>query len=173
MRTFDEAFGDWWSLLQDRYGKTKSAVTARFYHRTLKARLTVEELDEAMARVAYGSKFFPSPEEIVQAVGGSGEATALRQWELAERAIRGLDPDLSRLSGSGQRAVRLLGGLRHLKQMKEADLPFRRQEFLTLYEHADEIHQREQHELPPWTEEGRGTMKRIVGDVDEVDRKAS
>lgn len=166
MRGFDEAFGDWWAVLSDRFSREPSQATTRFYHRVLQAALTVHQLDEAMARVAYSGQFFPSPEEIVQAVGGSDEATALRQWELCERAVRGLDPDLSRLSESGRRAVRLIGGLRHLRGMQESDLPFRRKEFLGLFKQADEITQREQQALPEWTPEGRATMRRLLTDAD-------
>lgn len=150
-----------WSILAVRFGKEfPDPVIARYYQH-LTDRMDTAEFRAACQRIFAGHEFFPTPDDFLE-----DKATdALRQWELAERAIRGLDPDLSRLSDAGQRTVRLLGGLRHLKQMRESDLPFRRKEFLELHE---TIEHHEHHELPAWTAEGRATMERLSGGtVDE------
>lgn len=171
-RTFNEAFSDWWALLQDRFGTEKPATVAAFYHRTLESQLTLAELEKAMAEVAYANAYFPSPKEIVEAAHGSDEVQAAEQWKICQRVMRGHPEDLERMSPAGRKTVELLGGAYRLGLTKLDAVPFIRKEFMRLHGHATEIHRRESGEkLPPWSKEGREIAevmkpKRLLGRTD-------
>lgn len=163
-RSFQEAFGDWWALLQDRFGQEKSKTVAAFYYRTLEGQLSVSELDEAMAKVAYANTYFPTPKEIVEAVdvGLDLEAEATEQWDRCQSVMQGRISALEDMTPAGQKTVRLLGGPDRLRQTKLDEVKWVRKEFLRLYEHATEIHERETEALPEWTDEGRETYRKIM-----------
>lgn len=150
-----EQWGALWALLNERFGQTKSSELAAFYYAELSAALTSEQIKAGVRKILVAGRFFPSPDEIMQAAGMSSEANALAEWETCMAVMAGRRGAYERLSETGQRLVRLLGGEYALTQTPIESVPFVRKEWLKLYEDAAEVAANERGMLAPVTAEGR------------------
>lgn len=151
-------WGALWALLNERFGVNKSAELAAFYLAAF-SHLTDAEIATGVRKVLTSARFFPSPAEIIEAVGFSPEAAALAEWETCLDVMHGRRGASERLSQTGRKLVALLGGEYALQQTHVDSVPFIRKEWLRLYPHAHEIAEREaQTALPPMTPEGRALI---------------
>lgn len=139
-----EEFSGVWSLLEQRFDTEKETRVVRFYYDELTARLTDDEIREAVRRAAYANTYFPSPKELVDAVKPSSTERALTEWgrvkawveEKDGEAIRKLNDEARRIADS--MGVLDLGGFASAK-----DMAFIRRRFMDEYaEIAD-------HDEPP------------------------
>lgn len=148
-------WGALWGLLNERFGVNKSDELGAFYFAELSAVLSDEELKAGVRKILVASRFFPSPDEIMQAAGLSEEANALAEWETCMAVMEGRRGAYERLSETGKRLVRLMGGQFALTQTPLESVPFVRKEWLKLYADANEVAAHERRMLAPMTPEGR------------------
>lgn len=149
-------WGALWSLMNDRFGCDRSAELAGFYFAELVAQgMTDDQIKHGVRKVLVSARFFPSPDEIMAAAGLSAEERALSEWELCVSLMEGSRSAYAKLSETGRKMVRLLGGEAALRNTPLDSVPFVRKEWLKLYSaaHAIEVHERRQ--LGPMTTEGR------------------
>lgn len=144
-----------WSLLCERFNTDKSAELCAFYYGALSAHLGPEQIKAGASKVLVSGRFFPSPDEIIAAAGMSNGANALSEWGLCQSAMEGSDRAYERLSETGKKMVRLLGGLHALRNTNLDSVPFIRKEWLKLYADASEIDAHERKMLAPVSPEGR------------------
>ena len=150
-----EEWAAFWSLLCERFNTDKSEELCAFYYAALSAHLTPEQIRAGASKVLVSGRFFPSPDEIMAAAGMSSGASALAEWDLCYSAMEGSDKAYDRLSETGKKMVRLLGGLQALRNCNLDSVPFIRKEWLKLYADASEIDAHERQMLAPMSAEGR------------------
>lgn len=148
-------WGALWALLNERFGTTKSAELAGFYLTELSSRLTPEQIKAGVRKVLVSARFFPSPDEIMGAAGLSYEGNALAEWDLCLSLMEGSRTAYGRLSDTGKKMVRLMGGESALRNSSLDSVPFMRKEWLKLYANASEVEAHERRMLGPMTAEGR------------------
>lgn len=148
-------WGALWALLNERFGTTKSVELAAFYLGELSANLTPEQIKAGVRKVLVSARFFPSPDEIMAAAGLSSEGAALAEWDHCLALMEGSRTAYDRLSETGQRMVRLMGGEANLRNTPLDSVPFVRKEWLKLYANAHEVEAHERKVLGPMTPEGR------------------
>ena len=148
-------WGALWALLNERFGTTKSVELGAFYFQELAAQLDSQAIKAGVRKVLVSARFFPSPDEIMQAAGMSPEAAALSEWGLCQSLMEGSRTAYERMSETGRKMVRLLGGAAALRNSSIDSVPFIRKEWLKHYSDAQEIDAHERKMLAPMTAEGR------------------
>jgi hypothetical protein len=152
-----------WGLMNERFpngGQPRSPELAGFYLTELSLQMTDVQIKQGVRKVLVSARFFPSPDEIMAAAGLSGEDAALAEWDACQALMEGRPGAFDRLSDTGKRMVRLLGGEYALRNTPLDSVPFVRKEWLKLYASAQAIEIQERREaLPPMTSEGRRLLK--------------
>lgn len=158
-----------WGILETRYNRTFPKDVVARYYQSLSPRMTTADFRVA-CRILFdrpGNYAFPGPSEFVGVLEQPPENTALDQWELCERILYGETHVLDRMTDEGQKVVRLLGGPVALGQTPVDGVKWVRKEFLDLY--GTLADKGDAHiPLPPWTEEGRATLRQIMGEAKQV-----
>lgn len=150
MSLSNEAFRIAWTLLEQRWGSRGSELAA-FYLAALD-HLTDEQLEANVRDVLINDEYFPPVKRLM----GRKTSSAAEAWEDLAPLLRDTSQGIGRLSVPARRAVLAMGGLRAIGE-RNADLPFRRREFMDLYQHYAEATERD--ELPPITEAGRALVR--------------
>lgn len=117
------------ALLADRFNRDVSAAVAKGYLGVLNAAgMNFEEWEAATEYVFRHNRFFPSPQELIEAARGSAEEAAEREWGEIMRAFRdNVKPELSK---AGREAYENVGGYFTLS---EEPTHFIRPQFLKAY----------------------------------------
>lgn len=148
-------WGALWTLMNERFGTTRSVELGGFYFQELSAALPDDAIKAGVRKVLVSARFFPSPDEIMAAAGLSSEANALAEWDTCYAMMEGSSQAYGRLSETGKKLVRLLGGEAALRNTPLDSVPFVRKEWLKLYADASEIDAHERGMLAPMTPHGR------------------
>lgn len=121
----------------NRDPKSLSAATRKKYYERLNLKIASDEEFIAAFDVVFDSiKFFPCPNDFVEALQGSNSLQAADEWEtVVLMASRG-DRDLSKLCEITQSAIRLIGGIKKIEMATEDRLPWLKKEFV---EHWKEV----------------------------------
>lgn len=123
-----EAFARKMQLLAERFNRDLSLEIVQGYHKIIAAELTTGEFADAVETIFRYSRFFPSPQEIIEAVRGSPETRAEAEWiELVSSQQDNRPPQITRL---GRRALDSVGGAWALSRESTVYL---RREFLRAY----------------------------------------
>ena len=159
-----------WGILCERFNRQPSTALAARYYQSLAPRMTTEEFKEAARRVFDSCEFFPRPDDFFEQARGSTEAQAAAEWDICQWVMKGDLKALARMSDTGRRTIRLMGGVDALRNSKVDEAHYRRAEFLRLYPTADEVERRESGTaLPAWTEEGARKLKEALPRLRLVD----
>lgn len=127
MAISSEVMAAGWALLQERYSRDFSAPMKRLYRRLLEQHgITDGEFERAVEAVIYRGRFFPTPEQLVEAVRGTVEQKAAEDWE------RALSRDWRALTSEGRAALRAIGDP-ELQMIPTADVVWLRREFIRAY----------------------------------------
>jgi len=123
-----ETFRTWWKLFMQRWDRAEQKELTAFYWNELKD-MPDEVFGEAARKALRGSTYFPTVEELEASVGMQG-LTGFEAWELLLPCLYGRSS--AELLPTVKRVVSMMGGLSSIGA-READLPHRRREFMTLY----------------------------------------
>src|ERR1044072_5413680 len=96
--------------MNERFGQTRSPELAAFYFAELTANLDDAAIKAGVRKVLMSGRFFPSPDEILAASGMSNEGKALSEWAVCQSLMEGSRTAYDRLTETGKKLVRLLGG---------------------------------------------------------------
>ena len=158
-----QAFAEEWRRMCKRFNRELDPEEANDFYRYLSPQMDTETFQEASQRLWAAREFFPRPDDWVEASRVSCEALAASEWELCQWVMRGDLKALARMSDTGRRTIRLMGGVDALRNSKVDEAHYRRAEFLRLYPTADEVERRESGTaLPAWTEEGARKLKEAL-----------
>jgi hypothetical protein len=138
--SFEEVFSAWWAVLCERFNRGPSQVLAAMYLDSLADRLTVEEFQEAATEIFERARYWPSPQDFVDAVEPDGRADAHDEWGTLLTVLRG---SRGQLSDTARRAVELMGGERLLRLSPETELKWLRKDFVALHQELAEAERRE------------------------------
>ena len=123
-----------WTLLCERFRLTgdrePSRIMRKRYYEYLSPRMDTDEFRRAAMLIYSEREFFPRPADFLPGERGLGAAIA---WEALRPLLRNSGSSLETLDDAAKRAVRAMGGLGAIGA-SESDLPFRRREFMELYE---------------------------------------
>lgn len=110
------------TLLADWYGRSFNESTLQRLYDTLnEAGMTTEEFLEACKRIFKGQRFFPIPNDFLEASRGDTEGQALKEWKVALAAIKGSRQHYAKLNPVSRQAIDDLGGLTFLQNQPESD----------------------------------------------------
>lgn len=126
-----ETFAEEWSVLEDRFGEEYSDAVQRRYFEYLTERMETEEFVEASRELFATRRFFPSPADFTEVAGPSEEARAYEQWRKVLREVE--SRDRTDLEEAAREAIRVLGGMRAIRNAVRSEIPFLRKEFLEVY----------------------------------------
>jgi len=115
-------------LLADRFNREISEQVNSGYYKILSNALTAEQFQIAVERCFRYSRFFPTPQEIIDAVVGSNESRAEAEWLRLMDAVR--QGNTAELSLIGKKALAAIGGDWGLRTESHSHL---RREFLRAY----------------------------------------
>lgn len=156
-------FRNEWAILEDRFNRKFSRpVQARFFQ-ILNERMNTEAFRFA-CQVAFAEcEFFPTPEQL--AAFSATEELGLDQWELCLRIMEGEPEIFDRMTESGKRTVKALGGYEHLRNTRLESIPFVRKEFLAIY--AERLQGQERGNLigPEVTPASRQIVSEVMGQL--------
>ena len=106
----------------------------------------IEAIEAAFRNLLRTSKFFPKLAEIIEAIEGCTSDRALVAWQTVyEVVVNGRCDIGGTLEFSDQRiqdTVRMIGGWRRLRMMREDEVPFRQKDFVAAY--TADVHERNQ-----------------------------
>lgn len=159
-------WGALWGLLNERFSQNRSPELAAFYFTELTSVLSDVQMKAGVRRTLVSARYFPSPEEIMSAAGMSPEASALAEWDVCHSMMEGSRTAYDRLTETGKKLVRLLGGEQALRNSPLDSLPFIRKEWLKLYADANEIDAHERQMLAPMSPEGRKLLAAAMAGQD-------
>lgn len=155
----ERVFKNVWALLCERFNREPSQMMMRAYYHALKDRLTDDEFKAAGSRLFETAEFFPKPADFLP-TSEDAHLDAVQQWDVLYSAMCG-HASYTDLDEHGQAAVRLLGGPRKLREVLLDEIQYVRRDFLSLYEDAVAIAQREERVQI----EGGPEAKKIAGMV--------
>lgn len=116
------------TILSDRFNREVSEVVYKGYFDILNSEMDTEAFKTAIRQVFRHNRFFPSPQEIIEACRGNVADLAEAEWyRLMEAAQSGQRADLSLL---GKRALTAVGGDWAVRTEPTSHL---RREFLRAY----------------------------------------
>lgn len=116
------------NVLADRFNRDISPEVGNGYYEILSKELVAEEFKDACKLVFRHSRFFPSPQEIIEAVRGSNETRAEAEWAELIAAIK--YNRRAELTRTGRRALDSIGA--EWAMSRESTVYLRR-EFLKSY----------------------------------------
>ena len=147
-------FRDVWTKLCHRFGRSVDNDEAADYLVYLEDNdTTTDDLLRAATKAWATREFFPRPVDLASESIG---ARALAEWEICEAVMEGRSGAFERLSDTGRKLVRLLGGETILRQTQLENVVHVRREWLKLYADTEEIMAREASTaLPPMSAAGQ------------------
>jgi hypothetical protein len=81
-----ELFAGWMAVIADRLNRSVSEATLKAYHVQLSRSLDDETFERAAERIFRSARYWPSPDEFIQAAAGSdAQAQAVRAFEQVKR----------------------------------------------------------------------------------------
>jgi hypothetical protein len=123
-----KAFSAGMALLSDRFNRDVSEELSRGYYAILNREMDTAGFKVAVQQVFRHNRFWPSPQELIEACRGRAEELAETEWfRLMEAAQSGKRAELSI---SGKRALAAVGGDWALRTEQTSYL---RREFLKAY----------------------------------------
>lgn len=138
----DESFGAGMTVLESRFGPVvkqelgrASDVVKRFYRQTIEKQLDDELFTLAVEGVIASSRFFPTPQEIIEAGLGTPREIALKEWnELVQYRQERRQKLSFPISPAGEYAARSVGGIRFVcDSMNELSRSTVRKDFIESY----------------------------------------
>lgn len=126
-----------WMATFDIYGRVPSDSAVDLAFQAL-ARFGIDEVKKGLTshiNDPENGRFFPKPADVVRNIDGDSDSRALKAWSKVEKAVRSVGSYETVIFDEPaiMASIENLGGWIRLCQMKEDELPFRRNEFVKLY----------------------------------------